>query len=154
MTNLPAEPPLSIDEEMARVLQEMLENDENITARGVVNKLECLKAASSITRNPHRVALLKVFQERQKEFRKWQSRAGKTSKENVAQALAIRELKIAELQRQVELLTASHIAMIRVVGELGGYAKWAKFFETYQSIQDALLSMKAIPSSNSNNSDD
>ena len=149
MTNLPTnKPPFSIDEDMERVLQQMLDNDENITARGVVSKLECLKAASSITRNPHRVAKLKVFQERQKEFRSWQGRVSKTSKENIAQALAVRELKIAELHRQVEILTASHVAMIRVIGELGGYAKWAKFFEGYQSIHDALLSMKAIPSRN------
>jgi len=148
MTNLSVKTTLSVDENMERVLQQMLDNNENITARGVVNKLECLKAASSITRNPRRVALLTVFQERQREFRKWQGRVGKTSKENVAQALAARESKIADLQRQVDLLTASHIAMIRVVGELGGYAKWAEFFESYQSIHDALLSMKAIPSAN------
>lgn len=150
MTNLPVKPSLSVDEDMERVLQQMLDNNENITARGVVSKLVCLKAASSITRNPHRVALLMVFQERQKEFRKWQGRVGKTSKENVAQALAARDLRIADLQRQVELLTASHIAMIRVVGELGGYGQWAKFFESYQSIHDALHSMRAIPSSSSN----
>jgi hypothetical protein len=155
MTNLPANnPPSSIDNEMEQVLQQMLDNDESITARGVVNKLEGLKAASSITRNPHRVARLKIFQERQKEFRKWQGRVVKSSKENVAQAIAVREIKIADLQRQVDLLTASHIAMIRVIGELGGYAKWAKFFENYQSIHNALLSMRAIPSPNSNSSSD
>ncbi|WP_229007328.1 hypothetical protein [Methylophilus sp. Leaf408] len=139
---------LSIDIEIELVLQQMLDNDETITARGVVNRLEGLKAASSITRNSQRVAQLKIFQDRQIEFRRWQGRVGKISKENLAQAIAAREAKIADLQRQVEILTASHIAMIRAVGELGGYAKWAKFFESYQVTHDMLLSKMVISSAN------
>lgn len=139
---------LTIDMEIELVLQQMLDNDETITARGVVSKLDGLKAASSITRNPHRVAQLKTFQHRQIEFRRWQGRVGKISKESLAQAIAAREAKIDDLQRQVEILTASHIAMIRAVGELGGYAKWAKFFESYQATHDMLLSKMVISTAN------
>lgn len=43
--------------------------------------------------------------------------------------LAARESRITELEEQVSLLTASHIALIREAGELGGFRKWMELFE-------------------------
>lgn len=136
----------SIEDEIEIILKEMLDHDEAITARGVVRRHSRLKAASSITRSSERSALLASFQQKQVELRNWQKRVGKKSKESSAKALAERDNRIMELERQVEILTASHVAMIRAVGELGGFSKWAKFFEGYQAIQDGLPLVKAAPS--------
>ncbi|MCM2483274.1 helix-turn-helix domain-containing protein [Burkholderia glumae] len=52
---------------------------------------------------------------------------------------------IAELEATVQLLTASHLAMLRAVGELGGFSKWAKFYEQYREARDKLAELGAMP---------
>lgn len=137
--------PASYDPEMEEILRTMLENDEDMTARGVIRRHASLSAASSITRNPARSQMLAKFQARQEEFRGWRTRLAKRSKDSAAMGMAEKDSRIAELERQVELLTASHVAMLRAVGELGGYAKWAKFFDNYKDIRDELIKMGAMP---------
>lgn len=145
MNNLAIEqhPIKVIDKEMVRVLEYLLECDENITARAVARHHAEIRHASSITRNESRVALLTEYQYRQQELRNYLRRNSKHSQERVADDMAKKDQKIFELEQQVEILTASHVAMIRVVGELGGMAKWLKFFEHYKKTRDSLL--KAIP---------
>lgn len=135
----------SYDNEMEDILRTMLETDEDITARGVIRRHASLSAASSITRNPARSEMLAKYQTRQEEFRGWRTRLAKRSKDGAAMGMAEKDIRIAELERQVELLTASHVAMLRAVGELGGYAKWAKFFDSYKDIRNELMKMGAIP---------
>lgn len=115
------------DPEMRRVLDDLLSRDEDITARAVARLHPQIKAASSITRSKERSRMLAQYQERQAEFRRWRGRPGKLSGDAAASALADRDVRIAELESQVALLTASHVAMIRAVGELGGFSKWAQF---------------------------
>jgi hypothetical protein len=62
---------------------------------------------------------------------RWRGRPSKLSGVAAAGALADRDIRIAELESQVALLTASHVAMIRAVGELGGFSKWAQFYDSY-----------------------
>lgn len=131
--------------EMEKILQEMLDHDEEITARAVTRRHSTLKHASSITRNSVRRKLLVLYQERQEEFRGWRKRLAKRSKDNTAMSMAEKDVLIAELKRQVELLTASHVAMIRAIGELGGYTKWAQFFGSYKGVLEILTSMGAMP---------
>ncbi|MDZ5777320.1 hypothetical protein U4I94_23140, partial [Stenotrophomonas maltophilia] len=111
------------DPEMRRVLDDLLSRDEDITARAVARLHPQIKAASSITRSKERSRMLAQYQERQAEFRRWRGRPGKLSGDAAASALADRDVRIAELESQVALLTASHVAMIRAVGELGGFSK-------------------------------
>lgn len=138
-------PPSHVDTEMVSILEEMLAENRDITARAVIRQHATLKAASSITRSKERSELLAHYQQKQNELRAWQKRLGKTSKDNIARDLAEKDLRIAELEQQVEILTASHIAMIRAVGELGGFTQWAKFFEGYQEIRNQLNKMNAMP---------
>lgn len=35
--------------------------------------------------------------------------------------------------------------MLRAVGELGGFSKWAKFYEQYREARDKLAELGAIP---------
>lgn len=59
--------------------------------------------------------------------------------------MAEKDVLIGQLKRQVELLTASHVAMIRLVGEFGGYTKWAQFFVGYKGVLEMLANMGAMP---------
>lgn len=43
----------------------------------------------------------------------------------------MKDERIADLERQVALLTASHKAIILAVGELGGLRAWQRFFPHY-----------------------
>ena len=133
------------DPEMRRVLDDLLSRDEDITARAVARLHPQIKAASSITRSKERSRMLAQYQERQAEFRRWRGRPGKLSGVAAASALADRDVRIDELESQVALLTASHVAMIRAVGELGGFSKWAQFYESYSGSRDQLAQLGALP---------
>lgn len=141
----PAPSPTSYDLEMENILQTMLDSDEDITARGVIRRHSTLSAASSITRNPARLAILSAYQSKQDELRGWRKRLAKRSSDSAAMSLAEKDIRIAELERQVELLTASHVAMIRAVGERGGFDAWAKFFANYREVREELVRMGAMP---------
>lgn len=133
------------DPEMRQVLEDLLSRDEDITARAVARLHPRINAASSITRSKERSRLLAKYQERQAEFRRWRGRPSKLSGVAAASALADRDVRIAELESQVALLTASHVAMIRAVGELGGFSKWAQFYESYRGSRDQLAQLGALP---------
>ncbi len=112
------------DAEMERVLAEMLEADETITARA-----DGEKASSDQAR---------VFGDPQPGSGRncWpgtlngRRSAGDGSsghpdvpRDQLAAQLAQKDSRIAELERQVEALRVSHLAMIRTVGEMGGISK-------------------------------
>lgn len=132
------------DPEMLKVLDDLLSRDENITARAVARLHPTISAASSITRSNERSHLLALYQERQREFRRWRGRPGKLSGA-AAGALADRDLYISTLESQVALLTASHVALLRAVGELGGFSKWAQFYDSYRDCRDQLAKLGALP---------
>lgn len=133
------------DAEMKQILEDLLANDEPITARAVARRHPKVKAASSITRHPGRSKLLEHYQQRQEQYRRWSGRVSKQSKAVTSAALADKDIRISELEQQVALLTASHVAMIRAVGELGGFSKWAQFFTNYQESRAELERLGALP---------
>lgn len=133
------------DPEMELILERMLEDDETITARAVARRHPAIKHASSITRIPVRADLLAHYQERQKQFREWRHRAPKRSRDQLAAQLARKDSRIAELERQVEILRVSHMAMIRTVGELGGITKLLKLYEGYREVRDELDRLGVLP---------
>jgi hypothetical protein len=133
------------DNEMRGILETLLANDEDITARAVARLHPSIKAASSITRSESRSRLLAEYQHRQTEYRRWRGRIAKRSGADTAASLADKDIRIAELEATVQLLTASHLAMLRAVGELGGFSKWAKFYEHHREARDKLIALGAIP---------
>lgn len=135
------------DDAMIQVLEQLLAEDVDITARAVARHHPSLKAASSITRSPMRMDLLSKYQERQASYRRWNGRIKRMSGVEQSSILAARDARIAELEATVQLLTASHVAMLRTVGELGGFSKWTKFYEDYSSVVDKLSTLGALPTS-------
>lgn len=141
----PSPPGNETDSKMIPILQEMLDTDETITARAVARKHPSLKHASSITRNSARSDLLSRFQMQQNQYRAWQERMPKRSREQLASQLAQKDSRIAELERQIEILRISHLAMIRTVGELGGMGKLLKLYEGYREARSELDKMAVLP---------
>ena len=130
---------------MREILEMLLERDDDITARAVARLHPTIRAASSITRSETRSALLAEYQHRQNEYRRWRGRVGKKSGVHVAATIADKDIKIADLESQVALLTASHLAMLRAVGELGGFGKWAAFYEQFREARQQLDRLGATP---------
>jgi hypothetical protein len=58
--------------------------------------------------------------------------------------IAAKDIQIAELKADRELLIASHRTMILAISEMGGFQSWRKFFEKYQSTVDRIDEMRAI----------
>ena len=133
------------DPKMREILDAMLANDEDITARAVTRLHPSIKAASSITRNEARSLLLAQYQERQTEYRRWRGRVGKQSGADTAAALEQKEYRIVELEQNTQFLIASHLAMLRAVGAMGGFSKWAQFYEQYRDVRDKLAELGAMP---------
>jgi hypothetical protein len=141
----PDETTSSSDDQMREILETLLAEDENITARAIARLHPSIKAASSITRSESRSRLLAQYQLRQAEYRQWRARVARRSGADIAASLADKDVRIAELESIVQLLTASHLAMLRAVGELGGVNKWAKFYEHHREIRDRLADFDAMP---------
>lgn len=139
------EPEEKIDHEMISVLENLLANDQDITASAVARLHPSIKATSSITRSRSRLKLLDQYKTRQDEMRTWQKRISKESHKKFALKMAEKDSEITKLKCQISLLTASHVAMIRAIGELGGFEKWAQFFDQYKSIRDELSALAALP---------
>lgn len=132
-------------QELVRILEAMIEADETITARAVVRKHPILKHASSITRSPDRTFLLKKYQTQQKQFRAMRGQMPKRSRGQIAAQLAQKDTRIAELEREVEVLRISHLAMIKSVGELGGVSKLLKLYEVCRDVRTELDRMGMLP---------
>jgi hypothetical protein len=136
----------SNESKMRDILEALLEQDDNITARAVARLHPTIRSASSITRSETRSALVAEYQRRQNEYRRWRGRVAKQSGVQVAARIADKDIKIADLESQVALLTASHLAMLRAVGELGGYGKWAAFYGQFLEARQQLERLGATPS--------
>jgi hypothetical protein len=130
---------------MREILEMLLERDDDITARAVARLHPTIRAASSITRSETRSALLTEYHHRQNEYRRWRGRVGKKSGVQVAAAIADKDTRIADLESHVALLAASHLAMLRAVGELGGFGKWAAFYDQFRQARQQLDRLGATP---------
>lgn len=136
---------LAQESELVRILEAMLNDDTTISARAVANRHTQIKSASSFTRHPDRQALISKYQERQSQHRTWQKRLQKTSSEKANQLLATKDELICELEMKNRLLITSHIAMLKAVGEMGGFAKWSELFKDFQQVRRLLHEMNAMP---------
>jgi hypothetical protein len=137
----------SNESKMRDILEMLLEQDDNITARAVARLHPTIRSASSITRSEARSTLLSEYQRRQNEYRRWRGRVAKQSGAQVAATIADKDIKIANLESQVALLTASHLAMLRAVGELGGFRKWAAFYDRFREERQQLDRLGSTPTS-------
>jgi hypothetical protein len=131
--------------ELARILEELLNTDTDITAREVARRHTSLASASTITRNAERRQLLERYQQRQAELRRWKGRLTKTSRDEAAGKLARQEARIIDLETTVKTLMQGHLALIAAVAEVGGMTKLAKFYEHFRDVRNRLRDLGALP---------
>jgi hypothetical protein len=122
----------------------MLESDDTVTARSLARRVG-LRAASSITRDPARRAFVGSVQEQQRARRGWVERSRKVSTANLRRDLADRDADLADMNRKVQLLTASHKAILLALDEMGGTRAWVKFFSGYAAGLVTIQTAGAIP---------
>lgn len=132
------------DERLRMTLQAMLDRGERISARGVLKHLGDVRAASSLTRDTVRRSMLEEFRRLQAMRSAWVDRATKQSTARLERTLAARDARIAELERQVQLVIASHRALVHAVGELGGLPVWKKAFGGYERCLQELAHLGAL----------
>lgn len=115
-------------------LERLLMAGETINFRSVVREMPSIfKHVTDITRNVERRELVETYKARQAMVRATAEKIDKNSKSNLINRCANLEHKVAELERQRDLLVASHKAMILAVGEMGGIAAWRRFFPGYKN---------------------
>lgn len=134
-------------EELRKVLQDLLDRDEDITARGVVRLHPSLRNASDITRHEARKTLLDEAIKKQDDLRKWGRSVKKTGSSVAAEKLQSAEERIQELEANEAARIASHLAMIHAIAELGGTAKLLKFYDAYAEVRNRLAKQGALPKS-------
>jgi len=127
---------MSFEDRLVVVLEAMLDADQDITARAASRALQV--APSTITRVPSRALLVERYRNDQMRLRRISTLADKTSKANLSKRIDQRDRRIAELEKKVQILTASHRAMLLAVGEAGGMAAWRRFFERYDDVRKEL----------------
>lgn len=131
---------------LERLLEAMLVENENITARGVTRRSGSpFKHASDITRNRDRAALVESYREKQAGLRALSEKFDKQSRSNLTRRIAELEEKLAATRTQRDTLIASHRAMLLAVGEMGGIAAWKRFFDQWRDAKESLHKMGAMP---------
>jgi hypothetical protein len=133
------------DERLRSVLEQMLERGERISARGVLKHVSDVRAPSSLTRDPVRRSMLEEFRRIQEARNTWVERAKKQSTARLLSRLYERVVGIEFFVCQLQLLVASHRAMVQAVGELGGLPVWKKAFEGYEHCLRELVQLGALP---------
>lgn len=132
-------------QELIEVLEALIANDIDITAREVARRHTKFSSASTITRHLERRGIMESYQVRQLELRRWKGRLAKTSSDNVAGRLLSQDETVKELERKVQVLTHGHLALIAAVAEVGGMAKLSKFYSSYRGVRETLYEMGALP---------
>jgi adenylosuccinate lyase len=132
--------------ELSAVLEALLQDDEDITARAVARRHPSLKNASAFTRSDERQALIARAQQRQADARQLQGRAPH-QQAALAETLSQKAGDIERLQEQVRHLVASHAGLIRAVQLAGGMGALERFWKEYKAVGNAVQSLGAVPGS-------
>ncbi|WP_071872331.1 hypothetical protein [Atopomonas hussainii] len=133
-------------EKLELILKKMLDGNITISARSITRLNDSpFKHASDLTRNPDRRSLVEAYQARQQELRALIEKTDKSSRTNLQARVARLEKENELLKEELELLVASHKAMLLAVGEMGGMAAWRRFFPTWEETRKQLGQLRALP---------
>jgi len=133
-------------EKLELILKKMLDGNITISARSITRLNDSpFKHASDLTRNPDRRSLVEAYQSRQQELRALIEKTDKSSRTNLQARVARLEKENELLKEELELLVASHKAMLLAVGEMGGMAAWRRFFPTWEETRKQLGQLRALP---------
>jgi hypothetical protein len=137
---MPANPDYS-KENVDLALAALLDENIDITPASLAYRLGAQR--STVTRSEERLKAVEKAATEQKRLRNVAA-DNKSSAETLIAKLAQRDAAIASLERRVEILIASHRAMLMAVGEVGGIAAWRKFFSKWDGVRKELEEMCAM----------
>lgn len=135
-------------QELGAVLDQLLEEDVDITAREVARRHPTLKAVTAFTRNAARAQAIADAQRRQQEARSVATAPHRKRAETLSEQLERRGEKVSELEGAVGALVASHVACVRAVMRHGGMPALERFWKDYKEIGEKVSSLGAVPESN------
>ena len=133
------------DEELTILLEALLTEDVDVTAREVARRHSSLKNASAFTRSESRTQLIRAAQQRQTEVRRAAQKLVSTTAGT--DELALRTSEVKQLRRQVRTLVAAHAGLIRAVQLAGGMAALSRFWKEYKAVADEVHASGAMVSS-------
>ena len=129
------------DEELRQVLEQLLQEDADISARSAVRRHSKLANASAIVRSPQRAMLVEEYRARQVHARSLVRRLNKLSGAEAARMIEQKDEEIARMKIQLAALIESHRLMIVAVGEVGGTRKLAELYQRHRETREALLTL-------------
>lgn len=131
--------------DLAAVIEQLLGEDVDITAREIARRHPTLRNASAFTRNPKRHALIAQAQQRQMDARNVSTVPEAKRTTSLVATLGKKTERVNELEGQVAALVASHAACIRAVMHHGGMAALERFWADYKVIGEAIRALEAMP---------
>lgn len=136
------------ERELRVLLQLMLEEDAELSARNVVRRSAgVLKHASEFTRNKRKREVLAEYQVRQAHVRSLARKIEKTGKAQLTARLAAAEEELRNLREERKLLIDAVRGVIYAVGVSGGMRAWREFYPRYSNAFRALSALGVIPAS-------
>lgn len=133
------------NEELKRILEELIAADIDVTVREVARRHSSLKNASAFTRNAVRSQLIEAAKQRQTDARNVTAAPVVAKAAGLAQQLDEKVSRVNELESQVRFLVASHAACIRAVMRHGGMRSMLSFWKEYDELAKELSMLGAIP---------
>ena len=124
------------NEELADILNTLLTDNIDITAREVARRHSTLKNPSAFTRNEARSALIAAAQAQQQGVRKIVAGGGGAGSLQ-DQAAGYRQ-DIKRLEAQLTHMVAAHAGLIRAVQMAGGGPALERFWRDYKAVGDAV----------------
>lgn len=136
-----------LERELKDVLIEMLDSNESIALRRVVEKCPNINSGTTITRDHKSLRdLYMSAKQEQLLFRKKIERAAKTSRKIMSDELAKSHLKNVDLEEKLQIVISAFIGVIRASGEFGGASAWIKLYDEYKSTLEIIQSVGGIDS--------
>jgi hypothetical protein len=139
---------LTIDREnveLGGILENLLREDANISAREIARRHSKLKNASAFTRHPERKALIATYIQRQADARA--VRSPHAAGNGCDAVIHTKTARVNELEQQVKVLVAGYVGVIRAVQAAGGMRALERFWSEYKQVADSLSQMGATPPS-------
>lgn len=132
---------------LSAVLEQLLAEDVDVTAREVARRHPTLKNVTAFTRNVERAAMIKQAKRRQDEVRAVALAPHRSQVASITSQLERKAAEVVELQAQVSALVTSHVACVRAVLRHGGMPALERFWSDYKSIGDSVRAARAVPAS-------
>lgn len=133
--------------DLTAVLERLLLEDVDITAREVARRHPTLRNASAFTRNASRAVLIRGAMQRQADARQVKDGGVASRARTLSDALEEQNGRVVELETRVNALVSAVVLCIRAVRLSGGAASLERLWTTYKEVGDALREEGVVPPS-------